>query len=580
MLRTRALFGSIGHMALSSMILRESGLSRFQFLGGLLVLLFAIGTYCFSGFLLDDTLHLARIISSQGPGSLTYSIEPEKLDLHLLSGTQPIAFKYLRPLTSLSIRIDYLFFGPHPLGFHLVNTLLHLANVWLAFLLGRRLYLGAGRAWAAAVMWGVSVPAGLAAGWISGRSELLAAACILAAINAVLRHQDSGARRWLVVGSILLVLGSLAKESAIVGPALVLIFLWLVRDQKTAATVRRPIRPGVQFALWGPVIAGLVLRLVVIGPPHIPEPYFQPPDSPAAAYALLLKAVIYLLGGLSGLPVIPFIQIEVLQAHWIAPLLAALLAAAGLLTLFRFASGTKGLPLLAWFVVALIPALFVMAFSFYLYLPLLGLCWLFGLAWQKKRPLFIKSWMVWLTTAGVLINVTLGGCLVHLGHRAQAAQVFMEEILVAGRVEDVVFLDTPFWAYSLPVTVRLHDPSLSFHTHFLNFSPFLKPGTPSITNWASGREFEIATPDRRFFTSPIERFFLFGHDPCLDGGHGRAFSISCLGKSADNPYPAALRVTLDRSAADPGLILLQFDGWRIHRLLPPADLGSPAQPSQ
>ncbi len=530
--------------------------------------------------MLDDTLHLAQISTSQGPGSLTYSIEPDKLDIHLLRGDEPIRFEYLRPLASLSMQVDHMVFGLRPFGFHLINTLLHLVNVCLVFVLGRRLDLSPGPAWATAVMWGVSIPAGLAAGWISGRSEILAATFVLAAIFAVQRHGESGARRWLAAASLLLVLGTLAKETAAVGPVLIMIFLLLTRGQRTTGASPSLLRPGAQLVLWGPVIAGLALRGILVGLPRIPEPYFQPPVSPSTAYAMLLKAVVYLLGALSGLPVIPFIQVEALQKHWAAPVIVALFAAAGVWILFRFIPKSKGLLLLAWFQIALIPALFVMAFSFYLYLPLVGICWMFGLAWQKNRPLLIRSWMMWLATVGILTNVALGASLIHLGSRARGAQDFMEAILESGGVEDMVILDAPFWSYSLPVTARLHDPSLSFRTHFLNFSPLLKPGTPSLATWTGERVFEIAIPGRRFFSSPIERFFLFGHDPCRGGVRSRAFSMECLGQSGDNPRPAALRVTLDRSAADPRLVLLQFDGWRVHRLYPPTDAGRPVPPSQ
>jgi hypothetical protein len=565
-------------MAWSSSFPGKSGLSGFQFLGGLFVLLISLVGYSFSGFLLDDALHLARI-TSHAPGSLTYSIDVDWLNLHLLSGEEPVTFEYVRPLTSLSMQIDYLLFGLRPLGFHLVNTLLHLFNVWLVFTLGSRLGMSAATAWATALMWGVSIPAGLATGWISGRSELLAATLVLSAMNAVLRHFDSGARRWLHIGSILLLLGTLAKESAVVGPALTLIFLMFMRNQQGARQLVL-MRPRVQLALWGPIIVGLGFRSLVFGLPRIPQPYFQPPDSPAAAYTMLTKVVVYLLSGLSGLPAIPFVLVEAIQKHWYAPLLLSLVVVACLRIPFRFVSKTPGLLLLTWFVVALAPALFVMSFSIYLYLPLIGLYWMFGLAWQVRRPKLIKFWMGWLLTSGVLINVALGGCLIRLGHNAQAAQLFLDDILATESIEDVVIIDTPFWAYPLPVTARLRDPSLSFQTHFLNFSPSLEPGIRSDTSWVSESEFEIAAPGGCFFASPIERFFLFGNDPCGDGGSVPAFSISCLEWKADSPYPTALRVKLDRSIADPRLLVLQFDGWRLQRFHPFAGTGLPAPSSQ
>lgn len=49
---------------------------------------------------------------------------------------------YYRPLTTFSFALDYQFWGLNPIGFHLVNTLLHAANAVLLYLLLMRLGLG------------------------------------------------------------------------------------------------------------------------------------------------------------------------------------------------------------------------------------------------------------------------------------------------------------------------------------------------------------------------------------------------------------------------------------------------------
>ncbi len=232
--------------------------------------------------------------------------------------------------------------------------------------------------------------------------------------------------------------------------------------------------------------------------------------------------------------------------------------------------------LLAWFAVALVPALMVMAFSFYLYLPLLGICWLLAAAWQKKQASLIRGWMWWLTGTGLLINLALAVCLVNLNQKSQAALTVLESSLAVGGVEDVIFIDAPFWSYSLPAAARLNGQDLRFHAHYLNFAPSLNPAAPSRATWISDRELEVAKSPGRFFASPIERFFLFGGDPCRDDERGRPYSLTCQ----DGYQPTVLRVYLNRSAAEPGLVLFQFDGWELRSLASPSGAGPTAPSAQ
>jgi hypothetical protein len=544
------------------LIRRDSGLSLAPLLGGLLVVLACLAPTWFGGFLLDDALHLHVISGGAGARDLSCAIDPARLGLHLPGQVSPERFDYWRPLTGLSLLADHQLFGLKPLGYHLTSTLLHLASVLLAFRLGRRLGLDPKPARAAALVWGVSLPAGLAVGWISGRSELLAAVCVLGAHLAAARYAEGRSPGWLAGCLALLLAGTLAKESAAVGPALVGLFLLAARRVKAGGLSGSGPGLAVLALLWLPVGLGLGLRFWTAGAPGIPEPYFQPPDSAPALVNLALKFMIYLGGGLTGLPVIPFLEAGFLRDNWWAAALLAVLLVAGLRAVLR-ASGSGGRWLLAWFTVGLGPALLVMAFSFYLYLPLLGLCWLLGLAWQHSPR--AGWWLAWLAASGILLNLALGTILIRLEQSQAEALDGLEAGLALTERPQVVLLDAPFWAYALPPAAKLHEPGRDFPAQFVNFSPTLVPGTPSRLTWTDGRRLEVARPRGTFFTAPIERFFLFGQDPCARQGAPATVAVTCQG---GNP-PRVLEVELGASAAGSGLLLFQFRGWQMHQILPP-----------
>ncbi|MBU2490811.1 MAG: tetratricopeptide repeat protein [Proteobacteria bacterium] len=84
------------------------------------------------------------------------------------------------PVRLVSLALDQqLWGGPDPMGFHLTNLLLHLANIWLLYLLALRASRAAGgpdprrAALAAAALFAVHPAAVQTVGWIMGREELL-----------------------------------------------------------------------------------------------------------------------------------------------------------------------------------------------------------------------------------------------------------------------------------------------------------------------------------------------------------------------------------------------------------------------
>jgi hypothetical protein len=134
----------------------------------------------------------------------------------------PSFFRFM-PCSSLSGWLIYGFSGLNPFGWHLANLVFHLLNSLLLGLLVRRVIRSDWAAVAAGALFAVHYVHAEPVVWISGRSVLLVAFFVLAAIVAETRSRRCvwGAGRW--IGLVLSVLAFLSKEDSIVLPFLLLL---------------------------------------------------------------------------------------------------------------------------------------------------------------------------------------------------------------------------------------------------------------------------------------------------------------------------------------------------------------------
>jgi tetratricopeptide (TPR) repeat protein len=134
-----------------------------------------------------------------------------------------------RPLTTLSFLANYVWLGSraNPAGYHVVNFLLHAANVLLLFALARRLLPELWAAWFAAALWAVHPVTTESVTNIAGRADLLSAGFVLGALLVYASERTSGRRLTLAA---LCLAGCLSKESAAVLPGLML--LWDLTAQR------------------------------------------------------------------------------------------------------------------------------------------------------------------------------------------------------------------------------------------------------------------------------------------------------------------------------------------------------------
>lgn len=189
------------------------------------------------GFIYDDYLHqfLLRGFADSGAWHLwnLYDFTPPRVALNPLPHWHfapwwvdpDFSVRFLRPVASASIALDYALCGPAAFGYHLTNLAVFGLYLWLTWRLYRALGL-----WPRAALWGFAFVAfsaanTLPAGWIANRNSLLAATFGVASLLAVCRYQRR--RSWstglIALAAYLLALGS--KESGIATGVLALVAL-------------------------------------------------------------------------------------------------------------------------------------------------------------------------------------------------------------------------------------------------------------------------------------------------------------------------------------------------------------------
>jgi tetratricopeptide (TPR) repeat protein len=126
-----------------------------------------------------------------------------------------------RPFTTLSYLFNYAVLGNahQPAGYHVINFLLHLGNVFLVYALTRRFLREFWPAFFAAALWAVHPVLTESVTNMIGRSDLLAALAVLSGFLMYLKSTESaGARRfaWLAGLAAVTAVGVFSKESGVV----------------------------------------------------------------------------------------------------------------------------------------------------------------------------------------------------------------------------------------------------------------------------------------------------------------------------------------------------------------------------
>lgn len=178
---------------------------------GLLVAALAVLLYLPSlsaPFFYDDYTHFVENVKVRHPKSVC--------DI-FYSGWQET-----RPLYNLSLYGQAVLFGTSPVAGHAINVLLHVAVVFLSFLLFQRLGASSAIATLATMLWAIH-PVGVeTVAYMNSRSGLLAALLSFLGWLLVLRP---GRRGWLPA-CLCFVLAMMSKEEAAAAPLIAILLLW------------------------------------------------------------------------------------------------------------------------------------------------------------------------------------------------------------------------------------------------------------------------------------------------------------------------------------------------------------------
>lgn len=166
---------------------------------------------------------------------------------------------FFRPLSSLSIWLDYQVYGGWAAGYHVTN----LALFALLALLSWRMF-GALGASPRAALWGLAFFAlkdihVLPVCWIANRNELISSLFIVVMMLCLVRHRRGGGLPWMAAGVASFLCSCLAKESGLVGLPLAGLYLLILDgpggSEKFPARCLRVLRSP---AIW-------VIGLVAVG---------------------------------------------------------------------------------------------------------------------------------------------------------------------------------------------------------------------------------------------------------------------------------------------------------------------------
>ena len=298
----------------------------------LLTLLVAVAALAFlpavsSGFVADDFILLRTLGRSSGIGWVF-----GHNDVGAASG------HFYRPVWVLwHLGIDRL--SGSAWAFHLGNLVLYVLITVEVWLLARRL-VGLPSAWVAAFAFAVYPRHGESVAWISGSTDLVAAAIGLPAVLCALAYWRPGPRA--LAGAGFAAAAALAKESAFVLPLLAAVCVWAARGPR-----RRWVAP---VAMAAAQLVVIVVRGVVVGGVG---GYSEYPWTPLRFLAGLVSY---------GAAALSPPQFELLRdpALLIVPLAALVFVAFAVRSLVRRGEGERlrlAAAGAAWFGIALLPSL-------------------------------------------------------------------------------------------------------------------------------------------------------------------------------------------------------------------------------
>jgi protein O-mannosyl-transferase len=153
---------------------------------------------------------------------------------------------YYRPLFSDAMIFNYQLSGESPMGYHVVNVLLHLLSVILLF----RLFLNLGiqklHSFLLSLVFAVHPVLSQAVAWIPGRNDTMLAVFVLSFLNYSISYTGSQKSGQLMGAVLFLLLACFTKETAVFAPPAAFILLVLYKGCPWKSRVMY-----MQYIAWG-----------------------------------------------------------------------------------------------------------------------------------------------------------------------------------------------------------------------------------------------------------------------------------------------------------------------------------------
>ena len=374
---------------------RCQGRGEFTFPPALvLAIVLGVTFLAYSRTLKYDFVYDDRGIILDNPDVHSWRYLPRYFAGHVWSGVMPRELEnYYRPVFLVWFRLNDMLFGAHSSGWHFTTILLHLLVTLLVYRLAFRLTDDRLSSGIAALLFGLHPVHIEAVSWISGVTEPLLGALLLPAFLCYLRWRDGPAKgkRWLALSLAFFALAMLAKETALVLPAVILVYELLFRPRREGRDAGRllpgALRPVLPYlALLPPYV--LVRGWALKGLSHIATPL------PVTTLLFTWPSLLWFWArhlvwpvGLSTFYDLPAVSHPDAR-NFTLPAIGVLLL---LLLLARLAQRSRAVAFAcAWLVLPLLPVLDIRVFlrdnfaqDRYLYLPSIGLAIMGGLALRR-----------------------------------------------------------------------------------------------------------------------------------------------------------------------------------------------------
>jgi protein O-mannosyl-transferase len=133
---------------------------------------------------------------------------------------------FYRPISYLTLNIDYFFWGKNPFGFHLTNVLVHLFAAVLLFFVVNELSKSYLIAFICGFLFVIHPVHVEAVTYVSGRSDSICAAFLIGSLLSLIKGlKKKGNNPYVLLSWFLFLMGLLSRESALSYPFLILSYL-------------------------------------------------------------------------------------------------------------------------------------------------------------------------------------------------------------------------------------------------------------------------------------------------------------------------------------------------------------------